>query len=105
LDVISAMNREGGADNVEFQIFDNSGTMLGGTFQSPLIAAGGRFEITVGNVYASAGVSTALLRKTYILVREVGGFETILQVKTGRETFQPLHFDSGFSGTGSCDQH
>jgi alkylhydroperoxidase/carboxymuconolactone decarboxylase family protein YurZ len=104
-DVISAVNREASSDGVIFQIYDNSGALLGTSVFSPTIPAGGRFEITVGNLYASAGVSTALVKKTYILVFEGANEETILQVKTGGGTFQPIHFDSDFSGTGNCDSH
>src|SRR5262245_51519405 len=102
VDVVSAVNREDVSDDVEFHIFDNQGNERG-SVTSPQIPSGGRFDTTVGDIYAGAGVPTTLLKQTYILAIEGANFETILQVKTGGGTFQPRHFNVDFAGTGNCD--
>lgn len=103
-DVISLVNREASEDSVEFDIFDNSGNQLGNPFLTPMISPGGRFETTVGEIYAATGVSTTQIKQTYILAIESANFETVLQVKTGGGTFQPVHFDVDFGGAANCAQ-
>ncbi|PWU24769.1 MAG: hypothetical protein C5B48_04690 [Candidatus Rokuibacteriota bacterium] len=101
-DVISAMNQGPVGDDVTFQIFDNAGVQQGMSVPSGAIASFGRYETTVRAIYATAGVSSSLIKTTYILATEGVGKEIILQVKTGGGTFQPEHFDSDFAG--ACDQ-